>query len=883
MKTARILFALLLCAMSSVLYAQPRYISQSEAYEMVLQHFADQDVDIYHRNTNESWSFYIDAEPMKGWEHDCYIYNVPKSYYGSVSDVEPIIQHLRRPPHETYQPIRVVNRYGDTQNSQPHVGSSNSAGETNDAAQRTYALIINGGINPMSNYFRYWNDCSFIYQTLVNKYQIPKSHIYPLMSDGANPGADMRSAIGTMCSQPLDLDFDGIDDISYAATYNNLNYILNHLSNILNKDDHLFIYVIDHGGRNEYDNSSYICLWNYEDIYDYELAEMLEPFTDNLVNVNVVLGQCYSGGFVDNLRQIGCVVSAACQPDEPSWSCSDIPYDEFVYQWTSAVNQANHNGTPVSSDIDNNGRVTMNEAFNYARTHDRIVSEHPMYASTPISVGEDLAFNHIASSIGLYIKDNPEDTGIEPNTTTDEFWKSPSIWVRNQDDGIEEHQNPEYSADHHQSFVYVRVHNRGKETYTPSGDAKWVMLYWALASTGISQQTWKGREVYNNSHVTGGCLEARSIPEILPDSSAVLTFWWSLPYLLEDYPEGNFHFCLKAKIMDTCFDDGYVDGQIYFDSKSRNNEAQKNVTLIKREDLNKAFNVFVRNTHQAREGYSLEIVPHLPADSALFSRAKVELTMNPVIYDAWETGGFQHENIEYSSLQADADGRKMVKFVSPQSKLKNISLNTSEFDIVQLKFKFNTYPLHSSTYTVDLVQKDNEGNIIGGETFIVESPSRFIRPIEITSSSTGNNNYLLSLNDDEDFSSLEWFDSNGELIGQGDTITVSPRHEEETYSVVALTKKGEVATQEISLEKEFGIKSISFDSSNISIELKSDAPTNSQIYVTSLSGKPFKMVHNIIEGTNIVNINGLNLSRGLYAIDFVWNESIVDQKKIKVE
>lgn len=79
----------------------------------------------------------------------------------------------------------------------------------------------------------------------------------------------------------------------------------------------------------------------------------------------------------------------------------------------------------------------MEEAFNYAKTHDRVSAEHPMYTSTPVSVGEDLAFTHLAPSVDLYIKDNPEDTGKEPNLTTDEFWKSPSIWVRNQDDKIE--------------------------------------------------------------------------------------------------------------------------------------------------------------------------------------------------------------------------------------------------------------------------------------------------------------------------------------------------------------------------------------------------------------------------------------------------------------
>ena len=185
-----------------------------------------------------------------------------------------------------------------------------------------------------------------------------------------------------------------------------------------------------------------------ENLHDYQLASMLSPFTQKNVNVNVVLGQCFSGGFIDDLTKAGCVVATASTGSEYSWACGDIPYDEFVYQWTTAINGANHRGAKVYPDTDTTGRITMDEAFIYAKNHDRRSAEHPQYVSTPLSVGEDLAFNYLAPAVDIYIKDNPEDTGKEPNMTTDEFWKSPSIWVRNQDDGIEIHENPVYSPNH---------------------------------------------------------------------------------------------------------------------------------------------------------------------------------------------------------------------------------------------------------------------------------------------------------------------------------------------------------------------------------------------------------------------------------------------------
>ena len=85
-----------------------------------------------------------------------------------------------------------------------------SLNEGASTASRTYAVILSGGVDKFSNYERYWNDCSFIYQTLVNKYGVPKQNIYPIMSDGDNPAVDMHCPSGSFVSQPLDLDFDGV-------------------------------------------------------------------------------------------------------------------------------------------------------------------------------------------------------------------------------------------------------------------------------------------------------------------------------------------------------------------------------------------------------------------------------------------------------------------------------------------------------------------------------------------------------------------------------------------------------------------------------------------------------------------------------------------------
>lgn len=338
------------CALMVVLFAmtpiiQARSISRVEALEIAQSQFNGDDVDYYIQQdhlylkqtdglkqpieVNSNWVIFVDAEPMKGWEHDCYLLTIPKTV--NTDNVPVTTKTLSLPPTTgEYVPLLVKNRYGDIQNTKPIMVSKSDFGDVNPAGSRTYALIISGGISPISNHERYWNDCSFIYQTLTHAYHVPKENIYPIMSDGTDPGKDMRLYTGgEYVSQPLDLDGDGRAEIEMAATKANIKNTLKSLESKVNEDDHLFIFVIDHGGSVDMVSESYICLWGNERLYDHELADMLTPFSEKYANINVVLGQCYAGGFIDDLTKVGCVVAAACSGSESSWACPDIPYDEL--------------------------------------------------------------------------------------------------------------------------------------------------------------------------------------------------------------------------------------------------------------------------------------------------------------------------------------------------------------------------------------------------------------------------------------------------------------------------------------------------------------------------------------------------------------------------
>ena len=878
------------CMLSIAAELETRSVSKSEALLIAQQQFEGRDVDYYIQDAIKAglWNVFVDAEPMKGWEHECYILQIPKTTTEKIGGVDPIrIEERKTPPTSgNYEPLAVKLRYITNSSTKPVVEKSSQENYPNPYAHRTYALIINGGINKLSNYERYWNDCSFIYQTLVNKYRIPKENIFPLMSDGNNPAADMRTLNGSLKSQSLDLDNDGTNEIELSASKTNIQNTMNILSNIMDSNDHLFIYVIDHGGSTDNNTNSYICLWNNEVLYDYELATMISPFTDNNVNVNVVLGQCFAGGFVDNLTKNGCVVAAASTGSEPSWACSDIPYDEFVYQWTCAVNEADHKNVKIMSDSDGNNRVSLYEAFQYARAHDRQTAEHPQYKSTPNTLGKELAFNYIPPKWKLCVKDNDADVGNEPNTTTTTFWTSPSIWVRNQQDDIEIHENPVRTPDHLGAVVYVKVHNLGTEEYT---GGKWLHVYWAKASTGLTDRAWKGRELYTNEHndqfVTGGHLEPRHIDSIAVGSSINIPLAWALPSVSTDEtgPDKH-HFCLITKILDTPYDEAYEAGKSYFDVKRYRDQAQKNVSIIPKENIDKGVKVFVRNIKDRNKKYTLELIPNTSADEDIFNRADVEMKLSSKIYNAWEMGGCKSQGVSSPESNTTSDGYRKVRFLEPYGKLQDVQLSGDEFDIVTMKFNFKEIPSYSKIYTLDLVQKDEDGEIIGGETFIVHSPVNVSPGMSIGVKALSGTETQLSV-DGSDFKRVQWIDSEGNDLGQSESIKVIPTYINHSYTVHGYTEAGDVAIGSVSLDSQYGIKSVSTsqNSNRIIIELNGTGSVDSKISIVSVMDGDLKIEERVSIDQTAVCIDSSQLKPGLYAIIYRADGIIIDQKKINID
>ncbi len=340
------------------------------------QHIADAPCDGY--------VLYIDLYPTANLFHPVqYVFYEESSQDITVFDAQ-------SPPLNYYEYDIVSTPFSDFYFSQQNRRApipTTTPMMSNSGRDSRYAVLMNGGYDMGNNHIRYWNDLSNIYITLVSVYGFDDENIIVLCSDGLNPAPDQSNGQN---SDP-DLDGDGDDDIMYSCVLANVDMVFASLAENFSGCEKLFVFTTDHGssagGWNTIQN-----LWNYEELTDAHFAELLGavPAMEKICTFE----PCFSGGFLDNVvvPPGPIVASSACRHDEYSWAMGpDYVYDEYVFHWTAAVKGEDAYGVPVDADFNQDGFVTMDEAYIYAEAHDT-AGESPQYGEYPEETGSYISF-----------------------------------------------------------------------------------------------------------------------------------------------------------------------------------------------------------------------------------------------------------------------------------------------------------------------------------------------------------------------------------------------------------------------------------------------------------------------------------------------------------
>ena len=219
------------------------------------------------------WLFFIDDVPRANWEHDCRYVFVDET--GEIT-----VRQATLPPVDLHSFRELTTPVPEPGYRTPRSKQSGASvlkemklqQLASTPAENRWAVIISGGLNSNDNHVRYWNDCSFFYETLMD-HGFLDDHVYVLISDGTSTAVDRSD--GT--NSPLDLDGDGDDDTGFSATAANITTVFNALENDLDEDDILYIFTTDHGGSDDTcpfdDPDVHLWLWNNTFISDADFAQ----------------------------------------------------------------------------------------------------------------------------------------------------------------------------------------------------------------------------------------------------------------------------------------------------------------------------------------------------------------------------------------------------------------------------------------------------------------------------------------------------------------------------------------------------------------------------------------------------------------------------------
>ncbi len=230
-----------------------------------------------------------------------------------------------------------------------------------------YAVLYSGGINPKKAYTRYWNDLVWMYYILLS-YGYPNDHIYVIYKNGTPESHYMP--------------------VHYPATHDSLATVFGILNETMTFRDTLFFFTTNHGG------GSGISVWTPMDhsgaLTHTQVANWLDMVPcDHMI---VVMEQCYAGKFIPYISADRRVILTACSV-ESSYGCdTEGQWDEFVYHFMSAMIgwHLNDYTNPVDADYNDNGLVSLREAFIHAAFQDSW-PETPLYCDDDSGVGHPVS------------------------------------------------------------------------------------------------------------------------------------------------------------------------------------------------------------------------------------------------------------------------------------------------------------------------------------------------------------------------------------------------------------------------------------------------------------------------------------------------------------
>lgn len=427
----------------------------------------------------------------------------------------------------------------------------------------------------------------------------------------------------------------------------------------------------------------------------------------------------------------------------------DTPADVGVHVTSAGTyDVANCNWVGFLGTVDANGDSYTPNATNYmsycppscmdnftpgqeSRMHSRIINTLHL-SNCLMPTGYPIPNPNVAD---LYIMDGPKDLGSQPSpgVATD---AGPDIWYRNQNDGLQ-YQYNEPLDNSGSYYVYVRVRNRSCVDYVTNSSGV-VNLYWSRFGTA---QSWSSHWDGSHSGIGGQVSTSMVIPSIPAQESRIIGFPWNMSSTISTSVFSDIQVCLLAKIDGVPMDQGQHVATLYEDVKRENNFSMKNL-IIRDADFFKPGGVVAyrfNNPDSQERDYGL----HVSVDDLNAGVEDFELWMHlsEADFDNLSNSG------QSSGVELIEEGHKVL-ITGPQAYLEPITLLADSSTTINL----------SANFLVDHVGLSNDVLV------------RFDQVIPSSTQSYGSSGLVVQR------SQRPWFNANAgidQLVGKGDTVTIT--------------------------------------------------------------------------------------------------------------
>lgn len=317
----------------------------------------------------------------------------------------------------------------------------------------------------------------------------------------------------------------------------------------------------------------------------------------------------------------------------------------------------------------------------------------------------------------LWMQDNADDVGAEPDASTNPMWISDDIWVRNVADGLtnQDHQNPNGEQT---NYVYVRVRNRGcAGAAAQSGTLK---LYWAKASSSLSWPApWDGSVA--SPALMGGLVGSQAV-SVNGGDTEIVEFAWTPPDPSDYAAFGadKAHFCLLARIETSAtapFGMSFAEtANLYANVQNNNNIVWKNISIVDTDGDGARYAdvVIGRFTRERRATRLLFRTPKRRGFS-LFDWGHLMVEFRGEALLEWVKEGVKGDGFE--RLQ---DGRLFIARAGAE--VVGPPLKPGSFGTVHVQFvPDGRRPTGAQVFELDLIELDAKGRAVGGQRLLLKT------------------------------------------------------------------------------------------------------------------------------------------------------------------